>query len=102
MNNRLTVTGKLVSAPETRKSPAGISITRFSLWHRSQQQQAGHQREVDFRISVVASGRELEQVVKQLQIDSFVSVTGFISRANYRQAESQLVLNAEQIELLNT
>lgn len=100
MDNRLVIAGLLGSTPETRYSPAGIPITRFTLRHESQQQEAGMQRQVVCNIGVIASGEELLHVVRVMQSGQQLRVSGFLSRANNRQGENRLILHAQQIEQL--
>ena len=99
MDNRLVISGKLAHLPETRYSPAGIPITRFTLHHESIQREAGMQRQAICHIGVIASGEELLKKTRQLQGGQQVRVSGFLSRANNRQGENRLILHAEQIEL---
>jgi primosomal replication protein N len=100
VDNRLVISGALGNTPETRTSPAGIPITRFTLRHESLQQEAGMQRQAICNITVMASGREMLGQTKTLQSGQQIRVSGFLSRANNRQGENRLILHAEQIELL--
>ena len=100
MDNRLVISGVLGKSPETRYSPAGIPITRFTLRHESTQQEAGMQRQVICNIGVIVSGSELLESTRSLQSGQQLKVSGFLSRANNRQGENRLILHAEQIELL--
>lgn len=100
MDNRLVIAGRLGSEPETRHSPAGIPITRFTLRHDSLQQEAGMQRQVICNIGVVVSGEALQVLVQPLRSGQQVRVSGFLSRANNRQGENRLILHAEQLEVL--
>ena len=100
MDNRLVISGTLGNAPETRYSPAGIPITRFTLRHESIQQEAGMQRQAICNIAVIASGKQWLETTKALQSGQQIRVSGFLSRANNRQGENRLILHAEQIELL--
>lgn len=93
------LTGTVCKAPETRYSPAGIPLTRFTLEHRSRQMEAGMEREAQCRIVVMAAGRELKDRAAQLLEGQVVTVSGFIARADSRQGEAKLILHAQQIEL---
>jgi len=99
VDNRLVISGVVATRPETRLSPAGIPITRFTLRHESIQQEAGMQRQAICNIGVIASGEELLNKSCVLQGGQQVRVCGFLSRANNRQGENRLLLHAEQIEL---
>lgn len=100
MENRLVITGVVGNEPETRYSPAGIAIARFTLKHQSQQSEAGMKRLVICSIGVIASGNELQQTVQQLKTGEGIRVSGFLARANNRQGENRLILHAQQIERL--
>ena len=101
MENRLQIAGVVGNSPETRFTPAGIPIARFTLKHQSLQSEAGMQRQVICNIGVVASGEALQQSVQQLQTGERVRVSGFLARANNRQGENRLILHAEQIERIS-
>ena len=100
MDNRLVMAGVVGNEPETRYSPAGIAIARFTLKHNSQQVEAGMKRQAICNIGVVASGDRLLQTVQQLKTGEGIRVTGFLARANNRQGENRLILHAEQIDRL--
>jgi len=93
--------GHVASKPATRVSPAGIPITRFTLEHRSEQQEAGQQREARCRIEVVAAGKTMQGPVAQLVEADAVRVRGFLSNAGYRSGETRLALHAQDIERLD-
>ena len=99
MDNRLVISGALANRPETRYSPAGIPIIRFTLQHDSIQQEAGMQRRAICNIAVIASGEEMLKRTTGLQGGQQLRVSGFLCRANNRQGENRLILHAEQIEL---
>jgi primosomal replication protein N len=99
-DNHLIIAGSVCRGPETRFSPAGIPITRFTLEHRSQQWEAGVPREVGCRLAVMVVGARLQSSVAALALNGAVRVSGFLSRAGSRTAETQLVLHADSIEIL--
>ena len=91
------IAGTVVNRPETRTSPAGIPISRFSLRHDSVQTEAGMSRKASCMIAVVASGKGNQSAVQQLEQGSTVRVAGFLTRAE-RSEEYRLVLHAQSIE----
>jgi len=99
--NRLAIAGRICTEPDTRVSPAGVPITRFTLEHESQQPEAGGNRQVRCRIRVVAAGPEWQQVAQQPRNGDRIRVEGFVSQAGYRSAEFSLVLHAQRIEVLD-
>jgi primosomal replication protein N len=100
MDNRLVICGTLGKQPETRNSPAGIPITRFTLQHDSIQQEAGMPRQAICAIAVIASGAELLEQCRGLHGGQQLRISGFLSRANNRQGENRIILHAERIEPL--
>jgi len=96
-DNRLVVSGVICNPPESRNSPAGIPLTRFTLEHRSQQVEAGLARDTFFKIVVIAAGTALKQVAAKLQRGDEVYVEGFLSRMSYREDEARLALHAKTI-----
>ncbi len=92
--------GVVVRGPELRSSPAGIPIARFLLEHRSQQSEAGLAREAVCTLPVIVTGTQLQNGVRTLAAGAQVRVSGFLARANHRRGAFQLVLHAQNLELL--
>lgn len=99
--NRLVIDGVVVTEPETRYSPAGIPITRFTLEHRSRQLEADMPREAYCRIGIVAAGEAQRGQLQAMKSGDRIRVEGFVSRIDYRSAESRLALHAKRIERLD-
>lgn len=99
--NVLVIEGLVVQLPETRVSPAGIPISRFSIEHQSVCEEAGMSREVRFKLGIVASGKDLQSVITMLSSDSRIRAQGFMARAGYRSDENRLLLHAQSIQILN-
>jgi primosomal replication protein N len=96
--NQLVLTGQLLKAAQFRATPAGIPIARFVLAHRSRRTEAGHQRDVECRLTVVASGETLTAGLDQVPAGSWLKVTGFLSRAGYRAPDTRVELHAQDIQ----
>ncbi|MBD3669418.1 MAG: primosomal replication protein N [Gammaproteobacteria bacterium] len=92
------MSGQVDKAPQLRHTPAGIPITRFVLQHRSRQIEAGHPREVQCRILVMAAGEALAHRAEVLQVGEALRVEGFLSRSSHKGSEARLVLHAHKIE----
>ncbi|ROQ22399.1 hypothetical protein EDC28_11038 [Gallaecimonas pentaromativorans] len=58
-------------------------------------------RQAKLRIAVVASGEDLEQQTRLLEMGSAVTVTGFLVSHMGRDGLAKVVLHAQHIELLN-
>ena len=99
--NRVVLAGVIKQTPQTRHTPAGIPVSRFTLVHQSIQQEAGMQRQANCQIAVVASGQALAAVTMHLQAGEAVKVSGFLARANHRDGEYRMVLHAQMIEREN-
>ncbi len=99
--NRVVITGVVCKAPETRHSPAGIALTRFTVEHRARRSINGVMRESCFRIVVAASADPGKQAAALASGDR-VRVSGFLSRSDYRRDERHVTLHAESIERLES
>ena len=97
-DNELVYTGRLLKPAEIRTTPAGIRIARFVLAHRSRRSEAGQPREVQCRLSVVASGQALTAGIAEYSPGTCLRVKGFLSRAGYRAADSRIELHALEIQ----
>ena len=100
VDNCLTIVGRVTRVAGKRYSPAGLPIFRFTLEHRSEQREAGFPRRANCRIVVIVCGKNQLPLAERLTPGATVRAQGFISRANHRQGENQIVLHAELIELL--
>jgi len=100
-DNELVFTGQLVKTAEVRTTPAGIRIARFVLAHRSRRSEAGQPREVQCRLSVVASGQALTAGITEHSPGTWLKVKGFLSRAGYRAADARIELHALEIRTVN-
>lgn len=92
------MTGEVCKGPETRRTPAGIPLTRFTLEHRSRQAAAGYPREAYLRLIVLAGGDALSTRAQALAMGDRIQVRGFLSRSSHRTDENRLVLHAAAIE----
>ncbi len=97
MENRVVITGRVGDPPETRFTPAGIPISRFTLRHESQQVEAGMCRTAQCQVEVLVTGAELQPALAQLESDCRVRVDGFLSRASSRS--TRLVVHAREIRV---
>ena len=95
--NRLILTGEVVSEPKTRKTPAGIAITRFTLQHHSIQHEAGNDRKVECRIVVTASGEIFQRNIIK---GAHVEIHGFLSYESRQKLETRLIFHAQSIKEL--
>jgi primosomal replication protein N len=96
--NQLVFAGQLHKVAELRTTPAGIPIARFVLAHRSRRSEAGQLREVECRLTVVASGEALTRGLEKLPAGTWMRVTGFLSRAGYRAPDTRVELHALDIQ----
>ena len=101
-DNELIFSGRLLKAIELRSTPAGIPIARFVLAHRSRRSEAGQMREVECRMSVVASGAGVTAGITEHAPGAWLRVRGFVSRAGYRALETRIELHALEIQAVTT
>lgn len=100
--NELVLTGQLLKGAEMRTTPGGIPISHFVLVHRSRRSEAGQMREVECRIHVVASGREVAGNVVDQPPGTWLRVKGFLSRAGYRAPDTRIELHAVEIHTVHS
>ncbi len=98
--NQVVITGAVCKAPETRHSPAGVPLTRFTVEHHARRVVNGVSRETWFRI-VVAAAAELGRRAAGLRSGDRVRVHGYLSRSDFRKDERHVTLHAESIERLH-
>ena len=97
-DNELVFTGQLLKIATVRTTPAGIRVARFVLTHRSRRKEAGQWREVQCRLSVVASGERLTAGIAEYSPGTWLTVKGFLSRAGYRAADTRVELHALEMQ----
>ncbi|MGP1956333.1 MAG: primosomal replication protein N [Arsenophonus sp. NC-PE1-MAG3] len=100
--NRLVLSGKIFNTPIRKVSPAGIPNCQFILEHSSLQKEAGFNRKVWCKITIIASGQKLQQLTDSITVDSRATIIGFISNHQGTNGLNNLVLHAEQIELIDS
>lgn len=100
--NRLVLSGVVCKAPIRKVSPSGIPHCQFVLEHRSNQQEAGLQRQVWCRMPIIVSGQQSQILTHSITVGSNIRVNGFISYHKGRDGLGKLVLHAEQIELIDS
>ena len=98
--NCLILTGYVVKPPKMSTSPAGISHCQFSIDHKSNQNEAGMNRQTFVRIQVMATSDVSQHLIRDLIEGCNVKVTGFINRHESRNGNPLLVLHAQQIEMI--
>jgi len=101
-HNELVLTGRLLKPAEIRTTPAGIPIVRFVLVHSSRRSEAGQLRNVECRMSVVASGQALATGINDWSTGTCLQVKGFLSRAGYRAPDMRIELHALDIKTVST
>ena len=99
--NELVLTGQLLKPAEIRTTPAGIPIARFVLAHSSRRSEAGQTRNVECRMSVVASGKALTAGISDWSPGTRIQVKGFVSRAGYRAPDMRIELHALDIQTVS-
>ena len=96
--NQLILTGTIVSEPASKKTPAGLSVIRFTLEHESIQVEAGNSRKAQCRIVVTAFGIAYSE--SDVRKDAKVRVEGFLCYESSQKMESRLILHASDIRVL--
>lgn len=101
MINCVELTGTLVDAPQMRRSPAGIPITRALLEHESQQTEAGRERLIRFRVGLRAAGSPLAEALEREVAGVSLSVSGCLLRARQRNTDTDpIIVSVSRIERL--
>ncbi|MEE9421773.1 MAG: primosomal replication protein N [Gammaproteobacteria bacterium] len=96
--NTLVITGTLAALPKSRKTPAGVLITRFNLKHLSERTEAGQLRKVECSVQVVVVGEPLARQACNFSEGALLRIQGFLSRAGYKAADCRLELHALNIK----
>jgi primosomal replication protein N len=78
--NRLLLSARLKERGATRYTPAGLPALDLVLEHRSEVQQAGHQRRVSLEMKAVAVG-EITVALAGLTLGSEARFAGFVAGA---------------------
>ena len=79
--NRLQLIACIAERDVLRYSPAGIPIVSAKLTHRSEQLEAGVQRQVELEIAALAAG-EISGRFNQANLGEIFLFTGFLARKN--------------------
>ena len=95
--NEVVVSGVVHKLYEVRHTPAGIPITRFVLEHQSEQSEADLKRNIWCRVFIIASGKKLRRVVKNLEVGNEITVEGYLDQTSFKGSNPQLCVNAKII-----
>jgi primosomal replication protein N len=79
--NQLQFVATILERDVLRYSPAGVPIVSASLAHRSQQVEAGVERQVEFEIAALAAG-EISGRFARAELGAAHQFTGFLARKN--------------------
>ncbi|MDD7544274.1 primosomal replication protein N [Actinobacillus porcinus] len=101
IDNRLSLIGTVCSQPKQTKSPNGIEHCQFLLEHRSEQIEAKLKRQAWCKIPIQLSCNQFTQTTKSITVGKKLLVVGFINSHQTKNGLNQLVLHAENIELLD-
>ncbi|WP_288233953.1 primosomal replication protein N [uncultured Haemophilus sp.] len=101
IENRLSLTGEVVSLVKQKQSPLGIPNYRFWLEHRSTQTEVNLERQAWCKIQVVLNGNQFSLITQQIKLGSKVCVQGFLNTHKDYNCNSQLVLHTEHIEFID-
>src|SRR5699024_2459969 len=101
IENRFSLIGTVVSQPKRHQSPSGIPHCQFWLEHSSRQQEAGLARQSWCKIPVQLSGNQLTNQTQSIRVGRKEVEASFIHHQKMNNGLSQLVLHAEQIELID-
>ncbi len=86
MLNVVALMGRLTADPELRATPAGVSVTSFTIAVERSFVKQGEQRQADF-IDIVAWRSTAEFVCKYFQKGSLIAVDGSIQTRRYQDKE---------------
>lgn len=82
MINTAILMGRLTADPELRKTPAGVSVTRFTLAVDRSYVPQGGERQTDF-IDIIAWRKTAEFVSRYFRKGMLVAVQGSIQTSSY-------------------
>lgn len=101
--NKVCLSGIVCKPPIRKVSPAGTPHCQFVLDHRSQQQEAGLNRQAWCRMPVIISGAQAnQQMSRHLSVGCRVQIWGFVSSYQSASGLSRLALHAEEIKWMNS
>ena len=94
--NNVVLMGRLVSDPELRTTPAGTSVTAFSIAVDRDYVKAGEERQTDF-IDIVAWRGAAEFICKYFQKGQMIAIQGSIQTRTYTDKQGN---NRKAVEVL--
>ncbi|RIY36468.1 primosomal replication protein N [Psittacicella gerlachiana] len=101
MENEITIDGTICVEPQKIISPSGIPHRQWTMQHQSERfEEVGLRRKVWLRLAVLVSGQELVNETDSYTIGTNVRCTGFISAHKSRKGDTQLILHAQKVEIV--
>lgn len=97
MRNAVRLGGRIVERQPLRYTPAGIAIVQLRLSHRSRQNQARLERDIDLDIAATAAG-DIAQRLDPVALGTLIEAAGFLAQRsrNVRSA----VLHITEFEII--
>ena len=99
MLNCSVIMGRLTADPELRKTPSGVSVTRFTVAVDRGYAKQGEEKKTDF-INVVAWRQTAEFICKYFKKGSMIAVQGSIETGSYEKdgvKRSTFEINADNV-----
>lgn len=82
--NVIALTGRMVSDPELRKTPGGVSVTRFTIAVDRNFTPKGEEKKVDF-LDCVAWRNDAEFICNYFSKGQMIAVSGEINTGSYEK-----------------
>lgn len=79
--NQLQISGNLLEKSPCRYTPAGLPVVEGVLAHHSQQQEAGHPRQVQCQLRIIAVGHTA-QLLAQVADGEAIQIVGFLAASS--------------------
>ena len=91
--NHVSLQGSVIEVAPLRHTPAGVPVLEMQLEHQSVVSEAGHDRQVNMLISVVALG-DTALMLQDTPLGTLLQAQGFLAPA--RKGSTKLILHIQQ------
>ena len=95
--NCVTLSGALVERKELRFTPAAVPVLECLIEHHSEQEEAGHPRQIECLVPAIALG-EITRVLLAAELGMVFEFTGFLAKTSSKSG--RLRLHITRIEII--
>jgi primosomal replication protein N len=91
--NKFQIDGEIIFEDKIRHTPAGLTVQRFKIEHRSLQKEANLHKQVDVEVDAIFINKQLRKEIQSGKKGLFI---GFMDKKSFKS--TQLIFHVTEIK----